>query len=238
MSTAFQAYIRGLEIQAELCSPAEKQYLIRLASDLKSLELIDKQNGKTPFIMNALLVKQILKHSVARWQYQGFGMLRLYLSQDVRLHIWDDDSAVKQVTTIHDHPWSFKSTVICGEITNTIYDRFEGQLPVTHFEQHIKCGPGGHAKEAGELVRLVAHKQETIIAGGSYVQAAAEFHETRSLPGTVTIIERVRGDRNPDEATVMVPLNQNWVSAEPRPATDEEVARFTRKALALLERSL
>jgi hypothetical protein len=45
------------------------------------------------------LVKNILEKATSyKWSLQGFGMLRLYLSKDVRMHVWHPDFAVKKVS--------------------------------------------------------------------------------------------------------------------------------------------
>ncbi len=68
-----------------------------------------------------LLETSAVRPEAFEWSLQGFGMLRLYLSKEVRLHVWDDRYAVKNVTTIHTHPWHFRSTVLFGELTDVLY---------------------------------------------------------------------------------------------------------------------
>lgn len=69
-----------------------------------------------------LLVKAILEKARAyKWSIQGFGMLRLYLSAEVRLHVWDSRFRVPGVTDIHDHSWDFESEVAAGEVLQRRY---------------------------------------------------------------------------------------------------------------------
>lgn len=185
------------------------------------------------------LVKQILVNSpLDRWSYQGFGMLRLYLPDDCRLHIWLPESAVDQVSTIHNHPWDFKSYIIVGKIQNVRYHQL--QPPFTSADAVIRnmatiqCGMGGCQKEPAEQVKLIRGNRETYVDGQNYSQRAEELHETVATPGTVTIIERKAKGPDRDHAQVAWPVGEDWVSAEPRPATAEEHEKFLGAAFALL----
>lgn len=55
------------------------------------------------------------------WSTQGLGMLRLYLSREVRLHVWHSAFRVPSVSDIHDHPWDFRSDIVCGSVRNVRY---------------------------------------------------------------------------------------------------------------------
>jgi hypothetical protein len=178
-----------------------------------------------------LMVQTILEKPFDReWSLQGFGMLRTYFTDKVRLHIWDSRYAVEDVTTIHDHPWSFASTVVAGEIVNVRYD--EHGLRGEKFNRlKIMCGEGGGPAGEPEVARLWARDPEIYREGSTYHQAWDELHESRPKDGTVSIIERHFTDQSPDIARVFYPLNQEWVSAEPRPATRAEVGAICMDAL-------
>jgi hypothetical protein len=185
------------------------------------------------------LVKSILEHPHDReWSLQGFGMLRTYLAPELRLHVWDARSKVPFVSEIHTHPWNFHSYVVAGLVYNIRYERKlfgvkfvmgdEGPFR----EQEILCGEGGHEtdKEA-ELVLLRPDPTEIVREGEQYTQRAHEIHRSQPEDGTVTIIEREFLD-DADHAFVYVPRDNDWVSAEPRPATPNEVEAITRNALS------
>lgn len=184
------------------------------------------------------LVRPILERPFNReWSLQGFGMLRTYLDNDRiwRLHIWTHDHAVDNVSTIHTHPWDFKSTIIAGEVKNQRFKRLNNPRPDAPFvkryqEQLIKCGPGGCAISSPEPVALFAFGEERYREGASYQQKAEEIHRSMPQDGTVTIIERVFGS-NVDDAYVFFPDGEEWVSAEPRDATRQEIKDITEKAL-------
>lgn len=169
------------------------------------------------------------------WTIQGFGMLRMYLSKEVRLHVWDPGYSVANVSTIHDHPWDFVSTVLCGSIRDIVYEEEQGAA--THHEQRILCGAGGHAVGATQDARLRVVSDKTFRAGESYKLYASQLHESRPEPGTVTLIDRTFG-KDPDHARVFFPLGTEWVSAEPRQASRLEVGLFSRKARQCLDAEL
>lgn len=206
-----------------------------------------------------LLVRRVLENPKLEWSYQGFGMLRHYLSKAVRLHIWDPTRAVPHVSVIHDHPWDFESLVVCGSIENTLYwrilsaeecrdpENWEGRSlksglasaasfangPASHLLEKIVCGPSGHALGCALPVRLTKYSSVRYRAGESYAEQREWLHESRPEPGTVTIVTR-KFYQDTEHARVCYPLGTEWVSAEPRPATEEEVAHFTALALGRL----
>lgn len=205
-----------------------------------------------------LLVQSVLRCPRMEWSIQGFGMLRAYLSKEVRLHVWNPEFAVPNVSSIHDHPWSFVSEVVCGEIENHRYSvhrrmadgrmRDDPEYPIqgtypdaadTHLCAVIRCGTGGGIDKAcnvggPEPRTLVPWSPFRYTAGQRYDQMASDVHETHALAGTVTIITR-KFQADTEHARVFFPLGTEWVSAEPRPANAGEVRAFTEPALALLE---
>ena len=67
------------------------------------------------------------------------------------------------------------------------------------------------------------------MAGERYSQLAAELHDSRQLPGTVTVIRQTFGPTS--ELTVCRRGDAPWVSGQARRATPHEVKRFTVAAL-------
>ncbi len=166
--------------------------------------------------INKLLVRQILQSAHEhKWSFQGLGMFRLYLSSEVRLHLWAPDSAVRDVSTIHTHPWDLNSTVVAGEIVNVRY--LDNALFGTkEFKRgKLLCGPGGGLVGEAETVQLKRCKPEVYVEGETYTQKASEIHQSIPMPGTVTIVKRAFGEDR-DHAFVFWPGGTEWVSAEPR----------------------
>lgn len=164
------------------------------------------------------------------WSLQGFGMLRAYLGSDkrTRLHIWDDRYAVDNVSTIHDHPWDFESLVLSGSIQNRIIGAMLGDP--SHHVQRIVCGPGGCALHRERDMRVGTLSQRVYKPGQEYGQAADWLHESIPSRGAVTIVSRTFKEQT-EQARVCFPIGTDWVSAEPRPATGDEVASIVGHAL-------
>lgn len=177
-----------------------------------------------------LLVKNILLQATAyKWSLQGLGMLRLYLSDSVRLHVWNKTFAFKGASPIHTHPWDFKSTVVAGSLQNVIYLPANGGA--LYNRARLKCGPGGHLEEtAADKIILRAMPPWIYTEGEFYLEEAEVIHESIPEDGTVTIVERsFKEDK--DHAFVYWPQGTEWGTAEPREATMHEVLRITRHAL-------
>ena len=100
---------------------------------------------------NTTFVQEIIRNPLIYpgWSLQGFGMLRLYLTKEIRLHVWDTAYQVPNVSLLHDHPWDFTSVVIAGCMENRLYSQGHG----TPFEfATILCGTGGGIKSAAEEI--------------------------------------------------------------------------------------
>jgi hypothetical protein len=189
-------------------------------------------------MITKLLVKKLLEKPYGLdWSFQGLGMLRTYLSKEVRLHIWDPRRAFPNVSTLHTHPWNFQSQVVAGRLVDKIYDELKGRTDTNHHKQMIQCGPGGCAKGEIADVRLALCGQRTVgdSKGStgyqqSYALSREAIHESLPEPGTVTIIER-QFSEDSEHAYVFWPLGTDWVSAEPRAATFEEIQSMTCTAM-------
>src|SRR4051812_40303393 len=120
------------------------------------------------------------------WSYQGFGFIRCYLTDDqsVRLHIWDREAGVEEVSTIHDHPWHFESLIISGTMHNQRW--LDGGVSASNqraerfWTTTIRPGEGGGPLDAShkEPWWLTAEPRETYGPGQSYAQRAEELHES------------------------------------------------------------
>lgn len=193
----------------------------------------------------ASILALIERFDTFSWTTMGFGMIRTYLDADKRwrLNVWDDRLRVAGVSTIHDHPWSFTSFVIAGQLINCPFEvncwwRGGGSdEPPTHSWHRIKTGEGGGPVEAPQTAHLHALRTHVYDAGQQYTQRLTDVHETLFKRGTVTL-----NDRSPPTAEytarVFWPIGQDWVDAIPRQATREEVLSAIRAALPLLKLAL
>lgn len=186
-------------------------------------------------------ILEILCHPLDHeWQVQGLGMLRTYLDAEgvERLHIWGRSVALTgyeaDVSTIHDHPWDFTSSIRAGHMVNQRYDLFPYAPTVSHFKGFtaaIKCGAGGGLLGEPTPTYIMPYTPENCYPGDRYTQEAVEFHESLPVPGTVTTIRRTfHAER--DVAHVAW-YRGGWVSAEPRPATQHEIELFVALALGV-----
>jgi len=180
----------------------------------------------------ALVHKILLAPHGHLWTLQGFGMLRTYLADDIRLHIWDDRYKVKGVSEIHDHPWHFKSHIVVGSLINWKYREVKSTSdgnPVLLTKRTIKPGEGLQSlgDEPVWLTRdpTTPHGCVEYIEGEFYEQSADEIHHTDCQRGTVTLVKRQRVGE--DIAHVYFWPTRGFVSAEPRKATRTEVNDIT-----------
>lgn len=178
------------------------------------------------------------------WTVQGLGMLRTYLSPELRLHVWNSQLRVPGVTMLHDHPWDFYSLIVAGEVIQYRYfpvspyaeDGRDGSDPEggwgfePYMMQTIVCGEGGGPAGDPEPIGLVQEPQECYVEGQCYNQLATEIHQSLPRDGTVTLIRR-HFRENTEHAHVFWTPDKEWVSAEPRPATAMEVWEVTNHAL-------
>lgn len=180
------------------------------------------------------LAEQILEDPTRyEWSLQGFGMLRFYITQEIRLHIWDSRYRVGNVSGIHTHPWHFTSTVLAGQIEQYRYHRYHTAHGLSGFDEYvIRAGEGGGLEGIPTPVLLRRSPLEIVKAGDHYKQRAEEIHLSQPVDGTVTIVFRELADpKDADHAYVYVPAGEEWVSAEPRVATEKEIFDIAARAL-------
>lgn len=163
------------------------------------------------------------------WSLQGMGMLRLRLAPDVRLHIWNSKYQVPGVSMIHDHQqWNLQSTIVAGALCNYRYIGHADGKPY-HYRT-LRAGYGCHfIDDAPSTMQLMEVRGEFYGPGDTYAQDALEIHRTDAQDGTVTIMSQER--RDSDRARVFWLATEEWGSAEPRPATADEVFELCGHAL-------
>lgn len=173
------------------------------------------------------LVRNILEHATDfAWRMQDVGLLGLWLDdrRELRLHVWHDGAVGEPL--VHDHPWDFTSTVVAGELVNTRY--VEDPAGVEYVRE--RYATANEADRRADTVHL-AGTLETLRAGARYHQRAGELHDSRQVPGTVTVVRFESTTDARPELTVCRRPGTPWVSGRARPATAEEVTRITKRAL-------
>ena len=178
------------------------------------------------------LVRTILEHaSDYPWKVQGIGLLGLWLddAREHRLHVWDPDGGISE-PPIHDHPFDFTSTVVVGELVNTRY--VEDPSGVEYHRERYT--PPHDEVRRDDTVRLVG-TPVTITAGETYQQSAAELHDSRQVPGTVTVI-RFAFAKEKRDLSICHLGDTPADSGRSRPASADEVKRITAAALERFDR--
>lgn len=195
-------------------------------------------SSRLTFNPTAALVRDILAHPFRRddWTLQGFGMLRTYLTPELRLHVWDSRYS-NGASPVHDHPWDFVSYVVAGAVVNCRFAESIGnevlddkQLSV--WRRTIRPGEGLQVIGTDVPVTLKVLSVDRVGARQWYFQDAAEIHESKPIDGTVTLVNRKRPVQMPDIARSYYAKGTSWVSGEPRKATPEEVESICAYSLA------
>ncbi len=173
-----------------------------------------------------VLVRTILEHAEDYdWRMQELGLLGLRLDdhRQYRLHVWDPSRYVGE-PPVHDHPFDFTSTIVAGEMTNSIYQ--ESSRGVEY--RRVRYATANEEARRSDTVRLSA-LATTYREGGQYAQLAHQLHDSRQLPGAVTVIRMTFKDV--PELTVCRRDGGAWASGQARPASRSEVKEMTTKAL-------
>lgn len=178
------------------------------------------------------MAKEILTHSLSfAWSMQGLGMLRLHLSGDCRLHVWDTRFKFPGASPIHDHQqWGLHSTVLSGRLSNVIFRECAYPFGKLFMFQTMRAGYGCVALHDPRDIRLEQESITDYSAGESYEQTPEQIHWTVPENGTVTIMAK-SPTADAENARVFWPAGEQWGSAEPRPATKDEVVGMTMHAL-------
>jgi hypothetical protein len=175
-----------------------------------------------------------------QWSISGLGMLRLYLSRENRVHIWDSSLLTPGVSAIHTHPWDLESHVLAGVYRQT---RF---VPATDYAViykdpretlncvDIECGANACILTQVTKLQTIEQCPEVYREGQTYKQSKDEIHQTMAEDGTVTLVSRTFYP-DTERAKVLWRGSGGWVNAKPWDATPEEVAKVV---VPVLERSL
>jgi hypothetical protein len=208
-------------------------------------DVLDLNRRFVKTIMEAAMVEAAKGcYGPFEWTLQGLGMLRTYLGADkaVRLHVWDDRYIFDpRPSELHTHPWDLLSYIVAGTVVNTRYTEatateryWTGENGAAEYmRQRILCGIGGGLQEepsAAEKVVLVEQPAEFYSAGDVYKQRADEVHKSNPRAGTVTLVRRTFGE-DVDHADVFWTPGGEWITAEPRAATPEEVYQILTNSL-------
>lgn len=177
-------------------------------------------------LLKKLVRSALMTAKPADCSVQGFGMFRLRLDENTRIHVWSEVWRTPEVSDIHDHlQWHFTSHVLRGALHDHCYMVIQG--PVTHIPHHIKAGVGGGmVTESPAGVHLHEYIVREYEEGDRYSHANTDIHRTEFSEGAITVVEQQRTPPlGASDATVFVPVGLAWVDAKPRPASALDIAR-------------
>jgi hypothetical protein len=185
------------------------------------------------FSLTQTLVRTILEHAEDYpWRMQDIGLLGLRLDdrREHRLHVWGPTYSTGD-PPVHDHPYDFTSLVVVGEMTNTRYveTRYVEEATGEQYTR-VRYSPADEDDRATDSLAL-AGTATVFRAGDEYSQLADELHDSRQLPGTVTIIRMAF--RDVPVLSVCTRSDAPWMSGRSRPAKPDEIKTITRAALGL-----
>lgn len=169
-----------------------------------------------------------------KWSVQGFGMLRLYIRDFGRLHIWDDLLRYPGVSMVHNHSWDLQSVVVSGHLINTRFQIVKKDHPLGRPYEGKRLVTGYNTKDVQSLgtVDLYQYPLEDYFSGDTYRQVASEIHRTDAENGTITLMHR-KDDVN-GQADVYWPAGTEWGTAQPREAMPGEIQIVVDRAIERL----
>lgn len=131
----------------------------------------------------------------------GLGFIQVKLPANRRMHVWHPElprRACYAHSSIHNHRFSFRSTVLVGTQVNRRFNVVE--LPSTtiggthHRISHDgpRSARGGRESYLASGAIAVALQDETYRPGESYEMPMLQYHETPNTGVVVTIMEKLR----------------------------------------------
>lgn len=118
----------------------------------------------------------------------GNGFMQLDVDDRRRLHFWGHYAIPRQQhrTTIHDHIFSFESTVLKGQLVNVtlVTLQYGIDYKVHRVEDALLV-------DSGDYCSLRVSKTETVWAGDGYRCNAGEIHDTLVVCPTITLLHKL-----------------------------------------------
>lgn len=130
----------------------------------------------------------------------GLGFIQVKLPHNRRMHVWHPDLPRRDCyewSAIHNHRFSFRSTVLIGQQVNRRYNVLEGlQLDAGTHVRISHDGPrsanGGRQSFVADGACVGALPDELYGPGESYEMPMLLYHETPNAGVVVTILEKLK----------------------------------------------
>lgn len=170
----------------------------------------------------------------------GFIQVKLDTPRQSRLHIWPASERVVR-SNIHDHIYSFRSRIICGELGHTPYLFGWDQIHGTHelVEAHADRKDRASLQRSNLFYQIYPAKPEIYRPGDEYLFSAFLPHQVahQKLTATISYKTAVHADKKP---LILVPRAATISPAEIPPMTQSQIweliaevidqAKFSRKS--------
>lgn len=139
-----------------------------------------------------------LKKNCTKIHYFGLGFIQIDVQDGTRFHFYTDSFPVTPAADeAHDHRYNFKSTILQGTLTQTLYVEREGEP--THTIATTACD-GSEPTQARPM--NLGFFASGIFREGEYYYLQCDWLHTVSAPrGTITMVER--GPRTKELASVV-----------------------------------
>lgn len=141
----------------------------------------------------------------------GNGFIQLDLTPRKRFHVWGDERIPRQnvPSTIHDHTFSFTSTVLKGQLVHREMSLYPSTSGAYELYQAV-CNMGEDTrlnKKPEWRCDVLITSERVLKEGDTYTFEAGKFHETLAPWSCITIIDKdgptlTQGGANPN---VLVP---------------------------------
>lgn len=168
--------------------------------------------------------------------HAGVGFAQLYLSDDVRLHVWHPELPTEPESfgCRHDHRFDFTSTVLLGAVTNIFLSITPGMTSVSEegcgFFDEWEVMPA-HLGSAEPTIRqrgvdLHIDGIQLLRAGETYSFPKRRYHESRGHGLTCTVMKKF--NQEDTWAGIVAPAGQPPMHGMAGPPVDSDflVGRF------------
>ena len=126
----------------------------------------------------------------------GLGFIQVKLEANMRLHVWHPELPRRKCfrySAVHNHRFSFSSTVLIGQQVNRRYRVVEGDFGAYDLISHDgpRSDKGGRESFICGRVDLIGQHDEFYQPGDTYHMAELEYHETPNAGVVVTLMKKL-----------------------------------------------
>jgi hypothetical protein len=126
----------------------------------------------------------------------GLGFIQVILADNVRLHVWHPELPKRSCyehSAVHNHRFSFHSTVLIGTQINKRYDVHSSAEGTHDLISHDgpRTKTGSRLSYVADRVILSPQNEEIYTPGQSYIMAELGYHETPNSGIVVTLMKKL-----------------------------------------------